>query len=187
MITHNEPVVEQHVDTWLTQVVLGLNLCPFAHKPWRDGQVSIRVSAASTDDAALSDLLAEIERLDTTNAHELDTVLLVLPFMWPDFLDYNDFLDVAEQALEQLERADTYQLASFHPHYQFGGTAPDDAENLTNRAPYPILHLLRTDSVAEAIARHPDTLDIPEHNIERVTALSSEDVQRLFPWLIQCP
>lgn len=183
MITQHEPLVEQRIEAWLTRVVLGLNLCPFAHKPWRDGQVSIRVSAARTEDEALVDLQAEITRLDDTGAQDLDTVLLVLPYLWPDFLDYNDFLDVAEEALEHLERADTYQLASFHPHYQFGGTAPDDAENLTNRAPYPILHVLRAASVAEAIARHPDTLDIPEHNIARVEGLSKAEVQRLFPWL----
>ncbi|WLD59286.1 DUF1415 domain-containing protein [Salinispirillum sp. LH 10-3-1] len=176
--------VETAVKEWLEQVVLGLNLCPFAHKPYRNGLVRVVIDPAQTEDEALASLVAEVGRLDGTPAIKLDTTLLVFPLLWPDFLDYNDFLDVADACLESLERLDHYQIASFHPHYQFGGTESDDAENLTNRAPFPILHLLREDSVALAVARHGDSASIPEANIARVQALTAPERQQYFPWLV---
>lgn len=174
---------EAQMRAWLEQVVLGLNLCPFAHKPYRDGTVRLVIADAQSDDEALARLVSELQRLDEVPTAELETTLLVFPYLWADFLAYNDFLDVADACLEALERLDQYQIASFHPHYQFADTAPEDAENLTNRAPFPILHLLREDSVSAAVARHADVDAIPGTNIARVEALSVEERQRLFPWL----
>lgn len=173
------------VRDWLNQVVLGLNLCPFAHKPYRDGSVRIVIDPAKTEEQALESLVAEVGRLDGTDASKLETSLLVFPALWADFLDYNDFLDVADACLDALDRSDRYQIASFHPHYQFGGTQPDDAENLTNRAPFPILHLLREDSVSAAVARHADAATIPDDNIARVSALTPQERLQLFPWLVK--
>ena len=177
------PQATELVQQWLEQVVIGLNLCPFAHKPWRDGQVRILVSLVDTEEEALALMVEELKGLDDSQPEVLETTILAFPNLWPEFLDYNDFLDLADACLVSIDRVDQYQIASFHPHYQFGGTQPEDAENLTNRAPFPLLHLLREASVAAAIERHPDADGIPDRNIRRVCELSEKERRALFPWL----
>ncbi|WP_237058653.1 DUF1415 domain-containing protein [Microbulbifer sediminum] len=172
------------VEQWLSEVVVGLNLCPFARRPMRAGQVRFAVSEAR-DDAALMDALqAELEKLDAHPPSELETTLLVVPLHLAEFGDFNQFLDLAEWLLERQGYSGTYQLASFHPHYQFAGTQPGDAENLTNCAPYPILHLIREASIEKVLANYPDPEAIPEQNIRKVTGLSAGERRRLFPYLL---
>jgi len=175
--------VEQQVQQWLEQVVIGLNLCPFAARPQRNGQVRIQVTAAKTEEALLADLQSELQRLDSTPAATLETSLLVLPEMLQDFLNYNQFLDFADALLVEGGWEGIYQVASFHPDYCFGGVDPDDPENLTNRSPYPILHLIREASLEQAINHYPDPELIPERNIARMGALSMAEKRQLFPYL----
>ena len=111
---------------------------------------------------------------------ELETTLLIHPAVLSDFLDFNDFLGQADELLRRSGLEGVFQLASFHPHYQFAGTAPEDAENYTNRSPYPVLHLLREASLEAAIERYPDTADIPERNIERMESLGSARLKALL-------
>jgi len=128
---------------WLEQIVVGLNLCPFARKPLNAGQVHFAVSDSRNVETLLVDLYDELERLDRTPAEQIDTTLLIIPDQLDDFLDYNDMLDLADGLLEQQGWEGTFQIASFHPAYQFADTQVDDRENFTNRAPYPNLHNLR--------------------------------------------
>lgn len=181
----DQPDVELQTRNWLQQVVIGLNLCPFASKPYLDNQVRIAVSDCTEEACLLDDLLNELQYLDGHDAQEVETTLLVIPGMLTDFYDYNDFLDSAEAALEDGGWTGTYQIASFHPRYQFAGTAPEDAENLTNRAPYPILHLIREASLEKALKHYPDPEMIPERNIETVENLTDEQKCSLFPFLFR--
>lgn len=171
------------IQHWLDEVVIGLNLCPFAARPRREGRVRIAVSHARDDEALLADLQAELERLADTPAAELETTLLAIPDMLEDFADYNDFLDAVDLWMEHMGWDGELQVASFHPDYQFADTAADDAGNLTNRSPWPLLHIIREDSLEEAIAHYPDVEGIPARNIARVTALGADERARLFPWL----
>lgn len=171
--------VALHTREWLQRLVIDLNLCPFAHRPLAAGLVAIVVSGAETEDALLRDLDTELNRLDTTPASELETTLLVAPAMLGDFLDYNDFVGRAEDHLIDRGFDGHYQIASFHPHYQFAGTAPDDAENHTNRAPYPTLHLLREASLEAVLATCPHPEQIPERNIATMNRLGSEALECL--------
>ncbi|RZT42749.1 DUF1415 domain-containing protein [Cupriavidus agavae] len=156
---------------WLTRAVIGLNLCPFAKSVHVKGQVRYVVSDA-TDDAALFDELdRELRSLAEADPEQVDTTLLIVPYALGDFLAYNDFLYVADQLLQSLRLDGTLQIASFHPQYQFEGTAPDDIENYTNRAPYPIFHLLREDSIARAADAFPEAEDIYERNMETLRRL----------------
>jgi hypothetical protein len=109
-------------------------------------------------------LAAEMILLRDTNAGEIDTTLLIHPHVLGDFEEYNAFLDVADAALESLDLDGVLQVASFHPDYRFAGTADDDATNCTNRSPYPILHLLREESVSRAVETFPDPDAIIERN-----------------------
>lgn len=175
--------VEEKITAWLEEVVLGLQLCPFALKPIRDLRHRVYVSDAVNAEQALNDLAQECQRLDNTAVEQLETTLLVLPHMLQDFYEFNDFLSVANVLLKSSGWEGVYQLASFHPRYQFAGTQPSDAENLTNTAPYAVVHLLREQSVEAGINAYEDVDDIPERNIARMKTLSKEQRLRLFPYL----
>ena len=128
---------------WLEQAVIGLNLCPFAKAVHLKQQIRWVESPARHADALLADLVRELQFLAAADPQAVDTTLLIHPHALKDFLDYNDFLDVADAAIEDLGLAGVLQVASFHPDYRFEGTAHDDVGNLSNRSPYPTLHLLR--------------------------------------------
>ena len=171
---------ELDVRRWLERAVIGLNLCPFAKAVHARQQVRIVISDASTARALLEELGEELALLRDTPAEQVDTTLLVHPQVLQDFLDYNDFLDDADGLVEALDLNGVLQVASFHPQYQFADTAPDDAENLTNRAPYPILHLLREESVARAVEAYPEPDSIIERNIATMRALGAEGFEKLL-------
>ena len=159
---------------WLERAVIGLNLCPFAKAVHVKGQIRYVVSAATTPEALAEDLQRELEFLAEASAERVDTTLLIHPQVFTDFNDFNDFLEVADGIVEELELDGILQVASFHPQFQFEGTAPDDITNYTNRAPYPMLHLLREDSVERAVAAFPDELTISETNIVTLEKLGSD-------------
>ncbi len=165
---------------WLERAVIGLNLCPFAKAVHVKQQVRFVLSDASTPEALLEQLAEELLLLRDTPADEVDTTLLVHPDVLQDFLDYNDFLDNADAAVEALDLGGILQVASFHPDYQFAGTAPQDISNYTNRAPYPTLHLLREDSVSRAVAAFPEADSIVDRNIETLDRLGIEGWRKLF-------
>ncbi|SDQ89546.1 hypothetical protein SAMN05443245_3171 [Paraburkholderia fungorum] len=151
---------------WLTEAVIGLNLCPFAKAVHVKGQIRYAVSDAVDMEGVLTDLEAELQTLVAADPTAVDTTLLILPRTLSDFLDYNDCLFFAERMLKQLRLEGIVQIASFHPAYQFEDSEPNDIENYTNRAPYPILHLLREDSIERAVDAFPDAEDIYERNQE---------------------
>lgn len=173
-------VVERDIRRWLERAVIGLNLCPFAKAVYTRNQVRIVVSDASTPRALLEELGEELALLRDTPAEQVDTTLLVHPQVLQDFLDYNDFLDDADAMVEVLDLDGVLQVASFHPQYQFADTLPDDPENLTNRAPHPILHLLREDSVARAVEAYPEPDRIIDRNIETMQTLGVEGFRKLL-------
>ena len=163
--------------TWLDRAVIGLNLCPFA-KPIRN-RIRYAVSEAETPEALRADLADELQTLAEADPEDIETTLLIHPRVLADFLEYNDFLEVADETLEDLDLVGEIQIASFHPQYQFAGTEPDDIENYTNRSPHPMLHLLREASVEAAVDAHPDTAQINEKNVETMRALGHEGWRRL--------
>lgn len=171
------------VNQWLDEVVIGLNLCPFAAKPQREKRVRIAVSHATDEEALLNDLQAELERLSDTPATDLETTLLAIPDMLEDFAQYNDFLDAVDLWVEQFGWEGELQVASFHPNYQFADTDADDPGNLTNRSPWPLLHIIREESLEQALEHYADADEIPARNIRRMEALSREEKTKLFPYL----
>lgn len=168
---------------WLVDVVIGLNLCPFASKPQRAGAVRFVCSKATKEETLLEDLQQELCLLAETSVEKIETTLLIVPYFLHDFYDYNQFLEWVDQLLRRESWEGVIQVASFHPEYCFAGTEPEDAENLTNRAPYPILHLIREDRLEEVLEKYPDSDQIPEANITKMNQLSQKDRQRLFPYL----
>lgn len=165
---------------WLEQAVIGLNLCPFAKAVHVREQIRWVESPARDAQGLLDDLVRELQLLAAADPETVETTLLIHPHALNDFLDYNDFLDVADAAIDELGLTGVLQVASFHPNYQFAGTAPDDVENLSNRSPHPMLHLLREDSIARAVAAFPDTATIYDRNIETLRRLGADGWRRLM-------
>jgi hypothetical protein len=165
---------------WLEQAVIGLNLCPFAKAVRVKEQIRWVESPARDAQGLLDDLLRELQLLAAADPETVETTLLIHPHALNDFLDYNDFLDVADAAIDELGLTGVLQVASFHPNYQFAGTALDDVENLSNRSPHPMLHLLREDSIDRAVAAFPDTATIYERNIETLRRLGADGWRRLM-------
>ncbi|EHJ9987446.1 TPA: DUF1415 family protein [Vibrio parahaemolyticus] len=177
--------ITQQVDQWLNDVVIGLNLCPFAAKPQRNKQIKIFVSEATQEEALLEDILLQLIELSTTEPEKLETTLVVVPNMLQDFWDYNFCIDWVEGLIKQQDWEGIFQVATFHPDYCFSGAAPEDDENLTNRSPYPIFHLIREESMEKVLKHYPDPESIPDTNIARVSALSEEERKKLFPYLFR--
>ncbi len=164
---------------WLEKAVIGLNLCPFAKAVYVKNQLRLVVSQARHADDLLEELDRELDLLVSTPADELDTTLLIHPTLFDDFLDFNDFLEIAEDVLDEHGLEGVVQLASFHPKFQFDGTEPDDISNYTNRAPFAMLHLLREESIDRAVQAFPEAEAIFEENIKTLEKLGHSGWQAL--------
>lgn len=165
---------------WLTRAVIGLNLCPFAKAVHVKGQIRYVASPAADAAAVAADLESELRLLADSDPERVDTTLLILPSALLDFAEYNDFLTQADRILKRLRLRGILQIASFHPDYQFADTEQDDIENCTNRSPYPILHLLREDSIARAVDAYPDPDDIYERNQDTMRRLGWDGWRKLM-------
>lgn len=159
---------------WLARAVIGLNLCPFAKSVYVKEQVRYAISEATTLEDALADLETELRALKAADPQRIDTTLLIFPRVFADFVDYNDALFFADRLVQQLRLGGVLQIASFHPAYRFEGSEADDIENYTNRAPYPMLHLLREDSIARAVDAFPDASAIYEKNQQTLRRLGHD-------------
>ena len=167
----NDEAVLAAMREWIEKAVIGLNLCPFAKAVYVKNQVRFVVSRAPHLDGLLEDLDRELDFLAAADPEAVDTTLLIHPALLPDFLDFNDFMQLAEAAVDEHGLGGVIQIASFHPRFQFEGTAPDDIGNFTNRAPFPTLHLLREASIERAVAAFPEAETIYQRNIETLEKL----------------
>jgi hypothetical protein len=165
---------------WVEKAVIGLNLCPFAKSVYFTNQVRFVVSEARHLDAFLEQLDSELDLLAAADPAEVDTTLLIHPELLPDFVEFNDFMQLAEDAIVEHGLEGVLQVASFHPAFQFADTEPDDITNYTNRSPYPTIHLIRESSIARAVEAIPDTDSIFEHNIATMRALGHAGLKKVL-------
>jgi len=164
---------------WLEKVVIGLNLCPFAKPVHTKGQIDYFLSHARDESTLATDLRLAMQRLIAAQPETIDTCLLIHPWTLSDFIEYNNFLDIADEILDELDLIGVLQIASFHPDYQFAGTSEDDVTNCTNRSPFPLLHLLREESLDKATAALPDASVIVDRNLETMNSLGHEGWNQL--------
>ncbi|WP_395667391.1 DUF1415 domain-containing protein [Rhodoferax sp.] len=158
---------------WLERAVIGLNLCPFAKAVHNKKQIHYAIARSHTAPELLDELRKEISGLVEAQALVRDTTLWILPLQYPDFMEFNAFFGQAERLLARLGQVGVLQIATFHPEFQFASTEPDDITNCTNRAPYPMLHLLREDSMDRAVAAYPQAEAIYQKNMETLQALGA--------------
>src|SRR3954470_21100003 len=159
---------------WVRRAVIGLNLCPFARAVDAKDQIRYVFSDAVDAETLLATLVVELQRLADTDPAIVDTTLVIHPRVFADFEDFNDFLELADAAVEELELDGVLQVASFHPRFQFADTEADDITNATNQSPYPTLHLLREESVDRAVAAFPEAETIFERNMETLERLGPD-------------
>ncbi len=174
----SQKVIDKTV-SWLEKVVIGLNLCPFAKPVHVKNQIRYAVTNTKSSDELLKIFKTELKNLNEINPNITDTTLIIHPECLKDFFDYNEFLQVAEDAIAQLGLEGILQIASFHPQYQFAGSEPDAIDNYTNRSPYPMLHILREASVSRAVELHPEAVMIPAKNVETMNALGHEGFKKI--------
>ncbi len=173
-----DKAIIESVQRWVEQFIVELNLCPFAKREIVKNRVRYVVAEAATEEQLLVALEAELEFLSESTSTE--TTLLIHAHVLRDFYDYNQFLDIADGLLQEMNLDGDFQIASFHPHYQFGGTEANAAENYTNRSPYPILHLLREDSLEQAIDDHADVNQIPIDNVALMNNLGKDKLREML-------
>jgi hypothetical protein len=150
---------------WVQNFVIGLNLCPFAKKVFDANRIRFVATEVTSESDLLDVLSKELKFLAAAPRNEVETTILIHPKVLSGFRDYNDFLATADTRLKELNLRGVIQIASFHPQYQFAGTAPDDVTNFTNRSPHPMLHLIREVSITEVAGDPEVLLGIPERNV----------------------
>ena len=170
------PVIIQQTKNWVEEIVIGFNLCPFAAQPFKNETIEYIVINGNAMEHHLQRLADSFAQLDS--ATEIETSLLIYPDAYQQFDDYLELLDFANQLLDDLNYAGTYQIASFHPDYRFEGSAENDASNFTNRSPYPMLHLIREADLEKAIASYPNIERVPENNIKQLREIGFEEMQK---------
>ena len=178
----NESAVIRQTQEWLEQVVIKLNLCPFAASPYNQQRIHYSVCRETDTGQRLRALMQEIDHLEDDAA--IETCLLLFPDKALTFDAYLDLLAMANALLDECGYSGVFQLASFHPDYCFEGATMNDAANYTNRSPYPMLHLLREHSLEQAISNHPDTENIPARNIKKMRALGNTQIQKILDNII---
>lgn len=166
------------VQQWVQSLVVDLNLCPFAKRELVKDRVRFVVTKATTEAQLSIALQTELELLNGDSS--IETTLLIHPRVLLFFHDYNRFLKSADRLLKKMKLEGVYQIAGFHPDYQFGDADLDDAGNYTNRSPYPLLHLLREDSLERAIADYPDVDRIPLRNIALMKNMGTDKLRALL-------
>jgi hypothetical protein len=182
MTTSTEQVIQQ-TKNWVNDVVIGLNLCPFASRVVIENRIDYTVVSGDSLEQHLHQLADCCAKLDETS--DIETSLIIFPQAYKDFDDYLELLELANLLLEDLNYAGTYQLASFHPEYLFAGSTEDDASNFTNRSPHPMLHLLRESSIEKALASYKNIEEIPENNIKKLQQLGYPVMQQMLKNIIE--
>ena len=176
-MSHEQAIIRQTRD-WLEQVVIKLNLCPFAAAPFNQQRIHYNVCHEVDTAERLRALVKAIDLLEDDDS--IETCLLIFSDNTLSFDAYLDLLAMADALLDECGYRGQFQLASFHPDYRFEETAEDDASNYTNRSPYPMLHLLRENSLAQAIASYPDPENIPARNIKKMRTLGRQQIQKIL-------
>jgi hypothetical protein len=169
---------ERHIRAWLDEFVVGLNLCPFARPLLGADNLRIAICEDSAPQALHRAFLQELDLLQGSTEREVATTLLAFPHALADFEEYLAFLDQAQELLDESGLEGLVQLASFHPRYRFQGEGENAASHYSNRAPYPLIHLLREDMLSRVLDEFADPDKIPDRNIETLDAIGVEELER---------
>lgn len=181
----NNQAIEAITRRWVEEIVVGMNLCPFAHVPFQEDNISYRVSRARESEAVYRDLLQALDAFLQADPARESTGLFICPYALGEFAAYNDFLGAVEQALAEADLESMVQVASFHPDYRFADAPADDPAHFTNRSPFPMFHFIRQDALSEALESYPDPQTIPERNMSLLRGLGWEAMAQHLERILQ--
>jgi len=182
-LSHTHQNAIQQTRLWVEQVVIGLNLCPFAAKPVKDNKVTYIAAGDASMEQHLQQLADSFKQLDSVT--DIETSLLIFPESYPSFDDYLELLHLSNLLLDDLRYTGVYQIASFHPAYCFENSDEDDAANFTNRSPYPMLHIIRESSVEKAVASFEGIEQVPERNVSTLRELGYRKMEKTLQQILQ--
>jgi len=165
---------------WVEEFVIAYRLCPFAQVPYEAGQVRFCEIEETDTETILEVFWKEVEVIASAERTEISNSILVIPALTSSFEEYLDVFDMACDLLSMQTKEDKFQLASFHPAYMFEGTDESDPTNYTNRSPVPLIHIIRTEEVADAIQSHPDIDSVPVLNKEKMRELGENHLRELL-------
>ena len=168
---------ESQTRKWIEEIVIGLGLCPFAAKVYFEDRINFKVGSVLEPAELFSQFNEEIQGIVDGAC---DTSIIILNDDPEDFQDYLDLLEVLRNTLKKDELNEKVQLASFHPKFQFENADPNDIENYTNRSPFPLIHILKVEDVAQAIENHPDIHSVSVKNIETLKKLGMQGLLKLM-------
>ncbi len=166
---------------WVEKMVVGLNLCPFAAPEIHRDSIRYAVAVGNSVDEAIKSFLEELILIQESPEEKLSTTLVIFPSGQEDFEDFLDLLGLAEDCIEQAGLEGLFQLASFHPGYLFDGVAENDITNWTNRAPFPVLHIIREGQMSRVLSSYKTPEEIPERNMELMESLGRDGLIGHFP------
>jgi len=176
----NKEAVIKKTRDWIMKSVVGLGTCPFAKPVIDKDSLELRITQAKHPTELMEDLLDAMVYLSAKPISQVNTLILIHPEVLTDFDDYLDFVADLGEVMKETELDEDFQVATFHPDYQFEGTRTGAKQNYTNRSPYPMLHILRQVVINEALYHYPDPENIPLRNIETFEALSWEEIEELY-------
>lgn len=169
------------IEQWLVKTIIGLNLCPFAKTPYENGQIKVAISKAYDFEQAYQNFIEELDFLN--NDQKIRTTLLAFENLECDFTHFNDFVGTIEETLRENNLSDVFQLVAFHPHFVFKDADPKDLANYVNRSPYPLIHLLWSEDISQAVKNITTGENISLINEQTIKALSSEKLKEYF-WFL---
>ena len=162
---------------WVEHFVIKLNLCPFAKKVFDEEKIRYVVLKSDEIKDLTKKVLDELYFLSKTDPNRIETTLIIFPRLLNDFEAYNDYLVITDEILLEMDLIGDIQIASFHPDYQFADVEPHLPENYTNRSPYPMLHLLREESIETALKNVVKPEDIPAQNIKKMNEIGLDKLK----------
>ena len=172
MKTFDPGEIEVSIRHWIEKIVVGEGFCPFAAPVFRQNRIRYALAEGNSSEQLLEGFAVQLYQLQLEP--KISTTLYIFPVQLKDFIDFLDHLELAESLLEQLGFEGFFQIANFHPEYQFADTELDDPANFTNRAPFPIWQLLRESELTQVLANYEEPEQIPERNIRHARHLGIE-------------
>ena len=165
---------------WLKNIVVGLNLCPFAGPVLAANSIQIEVSDATELEGVLADVLTQLDKIQSADEIEVATSILIFPHAMHNFDEYWAMAEIASDLLVEVGLDNIIQIATFHPEYCFDGVHRDDISNYTNRSPYPMLHFIREAQLTRALEAYSNPEEIPQNNIRRLEQLGKTEFLKLL-------
>ena len=172
-------MVREKVEHWLDEFIVGHNVCPFARRPLSQGLVKLLVLESKLEEELTQTLLQALQELVVSPRAKLETTIIVIPHQLSDFDDFWSYCEWTQDILIESAVEGLVQIVGFHPDFRFAGSEHEDAANYVNRSPYPLIHLLREESVEEAAEQYPDIASIPERNALYLRRLSKNTLEQL--------